>query len=45
VPKNWEVGLRVVGDEFFKILPKFLDWEIVWGTLGDALTREVFEGW
>jgi hypothetical protein len=32
------VCLRVVGDEFFSILPKFLDSETLLGTLGDALT-------
>jgi len=37
VPKDWEVGLGVGRDEFFSILPKFLDWETVLGTLGDAL--------
>ena len=38
MPKDWEVGLGVVGDEFFPILPKFLDWETILGILGDALT-------
>jgi len=38
VLKDWEVGLGVVGDEFFSILPKFLDWETILGILGDALT-------
>jgi hypothetical protein len=37
VPKDWEVGLVVVGDGVFSILPKILDWETVLGTLGDAL--------
>ena len=37
MPKDWEVGLGVGRDEFFSILPKFLDWETVLGTLGDAL--------
>jgi hypothetical protein len=32
------VGLRVVGDEFFSILPKFLKWETILGTLADALS-------
>jgi hypothetical protein len=39
VPKDWEVGLGVVGDEFFfSILPKFLDGETLLDTLGDALS-------
>jgi hypothetical protein len=37
VLKDWEVGLGVVGDYFFVVLPKILDWESVLGTLGDAL--------
>jgi hypothetical protein len=36
VLKDWEVDLGVVGHEFFSILPKFLDWESLLGTLGDA---------
>ena len=32
-PKDLEVGLRVVRDEFFSILPKILDWESVLDTL------------
>jgi hypothetical protein len=36
------VGLRVIGDEFFfSISPKFLDWDTVLGTLGDALTSDI----
>jgi hypothetical protein len=38
VPKDWEVGLGVVGDDFFPILLKILDWESVLDTLGDALS-------
>ena len=39
MPKDWKVGLRVVEDEFFfSILPKFLDWETVLGTLAYALS-------
>ena len=37
VPKDWEVDLEVVGDEFFSILPKFLDLETLLATFGDAL--------
>jgi hypothetical protein len=37
VPKDWEVGFGVIGDEFFSILPKFMDWDTLMGTLGDAL--------
>ena len=37
MPKDWDVGLGVIGDEFFLTLPKFLDWKTVFGTLGDAL--------
>jgi hypothetical protein len=36
VLKDWEVGLGVVGDEFFLILLKFLDWETTLDTLEDA---------
>jgi len=38
VPKDWEMGLGVIGDEFFSILPKFLDWEAILVILGVALT-------
>jgi len=39
VLKDWDVvGLGIVGDEFFPILLKILEWETVLGTLGDALT-------
>ena len=41
VPKDWEMGLRVVWDEFFLILLKFLDWETVLGTLRDVLKRRI----
>ena len=41
VPKDWEMGLRVVWDEFFLILLKFLDWETVLGTLGDVLKTRI----
>ena len=37
VPKDWEVNLGVVGDEFFSFFPKFMDWEGLLGTLGDTL--------
>ena len=37
MPKDWEVGLGVVGDEIFSILSKFLDWETLLGSPGDAL--------
>ena len=37
VPKDWEMGLGVIGDEFFSILPKFLDLETLLATFGDAL--------
>ena len=37
MPKDWEVGLGVVGDDFFPILPKIIDWESGLDTLGDAL--------
>jgi len=34
VPKDWDVvGLGIVGDEFFPILLKILEWETVLGTL------------
>jgi len=36
------VILGVVGDVFFSILPKIMDWEIVLGTLGDALMLKWF---
>lgn len=36
MPKDWEVVLGVVGDDFFLILPKFVNWDTVLGTLGDA---------
>jgi hypothetical protein len=36
--KRLEVALGVVGNEFFSILPKFLNWETVLDTLGDALS-------
>ena len=39
MPKDWDVvGLGIVGDEFFPILLKIIEWETVLGTLGDALT-------
>jgi hypothetical protein len=38
VPKDWDVGLEVVKDEFFSILQKFLDWKTLLGTLEDALS-------
>jgi hypothetical protein len=37
--KDWEVGLKTIGDEFFfPFLPKILDWETLLETLGDALS-------
>jgi hypothetical protein len=36
VPKDWEVSLGVVGDEFFSFFPKIMDREGLLGTLGDA---------
>ena len=34
MPKDWDVvGLGIVGDEFFPILLKILEWETVLGTL------------
>ena len=36
MPKDWKVGLGVVGDAF-SVLPKVIDWDIVLGTLEDTL--------
>jgi hypothetical protein len=40
VLKDSEVGLGVVGDNLFSILPKILDWKSVLDTIGDALVRK-----
>jgi hypothetical protein len=36
------VGLGIVGDNFFHILPKILDWESVLDAIEDALTRKQY---
>ena len=38
--KDWEVGLGVVGDDFFSYPPKNPGLEECFGTLGGALTKE-----
>jgi hypothetical protein len=38
VSKDWEVGSKTLGDEFFLFSLKVLNWGILLGTLGDALT-------
>jgi hypothetical protein len=40
VAKDWEMSLGVVENEFFYFL-KFMDWERLLGTLGDALTNYI----
>jgi hypothetical protein len=36
------VGLGIVGDNFFHILPKIIDWESVLDAIEDALTRKQY---
>ena len=42
MPKDWKVGLEVVGDEIFQSCQNSRIGRLVFGTLGDALISKVF---